>query len=72
MYLPALARDLYKSQKVVEKIEQQLRKAPDMELQSQLKDALRQAKAELAQLQKLMEGSKERSKASLNKSKYRF
>ncbi|AGF77691.1 hypothetical protein UWK_01123 [Desulfocapsa sulfexigens DSM 10523] len=72
MYLPALARDLYKSQKVVEKIEQQLRKAPDMELQSQLKDALRQAKAELAQLQKLMEGSKERSKASLNKPKYRF
>jgi len=72
MYLPALARDLYKSQKVVEKIEQQLRKAPDMELQSQLKDALRQAKADLAQLQKLMEGSKERSKASLNKPKYRF
>lgn len=72
MYLPALARDLYKSQKEVERLEQQLEEAVDITVQDRLKDSLRQAKAELAQLQKIMEGNKERSKASLNKPKYRF
>ena len=47
MYLPALARDLYKSVKEVEALEQQLQEAAAVSEQEQLKDQLRQAKAEL-------------------------
>ncbi len=72
MYLPALARDLYKSQKEVEAIEQRLLEAADVAEQEGLQDELRQVKAELGQLLKIMEGRKEQSKASLNKPKYRF
>lgn len=72
MYLPALARDLYKSQKEVEAIEQRLLEAANVAEQEGLQDELRQAKAELGQLLKIMEGRKEQSKASLNKPKYRF
>jgi molecular chaperone GrpE (heat shock protein) len=72
MYLPALARDLYKSQQEVEGLEQQLQEATTVSEQEQLKDQLRQAKAELEQIRKIMEGRKEQSKASLHKPKYRF
>jgi phosphoenolpyruvate-protein kinase (PTS system EI component) len=72
MYLPALARDLYKSQKEVEGLEQRLQEAATVAEQEQLKDLLRQAKAELEQIRKIMEGRKEQSKASLHKPKYRF
>ncbi len=72
MLLRALARDLYKSQKEVESLEQLLQEAVTSSGQDQLKEQLRQARAELAQIQKIMEGRKEQSKASLNKPKYRF
>jgi len=72
MYLPALARDLYKSQKEVEGLEQQLQKAETVQKQEQLKDQLRQAKAELEQIRKVMEGRKEHSRASLYKPKSLF
>lgn len=72
MYLPALARDLYKSQQEVEGLEQQLQEAVAVSEQEQLKVQLRQAKAELEQIRKVMEGRKEQSKASLYKPKNRF
>lgn len=72
MYLPALARDLYKSQKEVESLEQQLQEAETVQKQEQIEDLLRQAKAELVQLLKVMEGRKEHSRASLHKPKSLF
>jgi|GEM_PF-1165271 hypothetical protein len=72
MYLPALARDLYKSQKEIEGLEKQLQEAEKVVDQEQLKDQLRQAKAEGIQLQKIMEGRKEQSKKLLNKPKFPF
>lgn len=72
MYLPALARDLYKSQKEVEGLEQQLQEAATVQKQEQIKEQLRQAKAELEQIRKVMEGRKEQSKASLHKPKSLF
>jgi molecular chaperone GrpE (heat shock protein) len=66
MYLPALARDLYKSQKEVEVLEQQLQDAATVVKQEELKEQLRQAKAELEQIRKVMEGRKEQSRASFN------
>jgi len=72
MYLPALARDLYKSQKEVEALEQQLQDAGTVVKQEELKDQLRQAKAELGQLRKVMEGKKEQSKASQHKPRSLF
>jgi molecular chaperone GrpE (heat shock protein) len=72
MFLKALARDLYKSQQEVEGLEQKLREASAIAEQEQLKEQLRQAKAELAQIKKVMEGRKEQSRASLYKPKSRF
>ncbi len=72
MFLKALARDLYKSQKEVEGLEQKLREASALAEQERLKEQLRQAKGELAQIQKVMEGRKEQSRASLYKPKSRF
>lgn len=72
MYLPALARDLYKSQKEVENLEHQFLEAENVQKQEQIKDQLRQAKAELEQIQKVMEGRKEHSRASLYKPKSLF
>jgi molecular chaperone GrpE (heat shock protein) len=69
MYLPALARDLYKSQKEVESLELKLEDASLVKKRDQLKDQLRQAKAELEQIHKVMEGRKEHSRASLYKPK---
>ena len=69
MYLPALARDLYKSQKEVESLEKQLPEAKTVQEQEELNNQLRQAKAELEQICKVMEGRKEQSKASLYKPK---
>ncbi len=66
MYLPALARDLYKSQKAVEALELILQETVVSE-QSAVKEELRQARAEHAQLKKILEGRKEQSKASLHK-----
>lgn len=71
MYLPALARDLYKSQKAVEALEVQLQD-PAVADRDALKQKLRQAKAELAQLKNILEGRKEQSRASLHKPGPRF
>jgi len=72
MYLPALARDLYKSKKEVEDLEQQLLAADTVQKQEPIKEQLRQASAELEQLLKVMEGRKEQSRASLHKPKSLF
>ncbi len=72
MYLPALAKDLYKAQKEVEEIEKKLEQATENTVQEELANELRQANAELAQLRQIMEGRKEHSKASLHKPKNRF
>lgn len=72
MFLPALAKDLYKAQKEVERIERKLEQTAIVAEQEKVKGELRQANAELAQLQKIMEGRKEQSRASLHKPKNRF
>lgn len=72
MVLRSLAKDLYKSQKEVEKLEQQLEAAVTNEEQEELKNRLREATAELSQIRKIMEGRKEQSRASLYKAKSRF
>ncbi len=72
MFIRSLARDLYKSQKEVEGLEQQLQDAVSFPEQEQLKEQLRQAMAELEQIRKVLEGRKEQSKSSLDKPKYRF
>ena len=72
MYLPALARDLYKAQKEVERVEKKLAETVAVIEQEKVKGELRQAQAELSQLQKIMAGRKEQSKAMLHKPKNRF
>lgn len=72
MYLPALARDMYKSQQEVEKLGRELKLATTVAEQEKVKDELRQANAELVQLKKIMEGRKEQSRTSLNKAKSRY
>ena len=72
MFLPALAKDLYKAQKEVEQIEKKLAQTVAVVEQENLKEELRQANAELSQLKKIMEGRKEQSRASLHKPKNRF
>ncbi len=72
MYLPALAKDLYKAQKEVEGIEKKIEQTSETAAQEALKGELRQAHAELSQLRKIMDGRKEQSKASLHKPKNRF
>jgi len=72
MFLKALARDLYKSQKEVEDLEQKLLEVSAVAEKDQLKEQLRQAEAELAQIKKVMEGRKEQSRASRYKPKSRF
>ncbi len=72
MYLPALAKDLYKSQKEVEQLELELQKENTPVTQEEIKALLRKAKAELALLRKVLEGRKEQSRASLYKPKSIF
>lgn len=72
MYLPALAKDLYKAQKEVESLERKLEQTAAVAEQEALKEELRQTNAELAQLRQIMEGRKEQSRASLHKPKNRF
>ena len=72
MYLPALARDLYKAQKEVEKLELEFKNAASVAVQEKVNLKLFQANAELSQLKKIMEGRKEQSRASLRKPKNRF
>jgi hypothetical protein len=72
MYLPALARDMYKAQQEVEKLGQELKLATTVKEQEKVKDELRQANAELIQLKQIMEGRKEHSRVSLNKAKSRY
>lgn len=72
MYLPALARDLYRSQKEVEDLECRLQEAASVVDQDALQGSLRQARAELEQIRRMMEGHKEQSRASLNKPKFVF
>ena len=72
MYLPALAKDLYKAQKEVESLGRKLEQTAAVAEQEVLKEELRQTNAELAQLRQIMEGRKEQSRASLHKPKNRF
>jgi hypothetical protein len=72
MYLPALARDLYKSQKEVEGLEAKLQKAVSAAEQEAVRESLRQAKAELEQIRKILEGRKEQSRILCNKAKAPF
>lgn len=72
MFLRRLAKDMYRSQKEVEGLEQQLLEATSSSEQEKVKGLLRQAKAELEQIRRVMEGRKEQSKASLYKPKSRF
>jgi len=72
MYLQSLARDLYKSQKEVESLENQLEKIGSVADQEPVKKQLRLARAELEQIRKILEGKKEQSKASLYKPKRCF
>ncbi len=72
MFLRTLAKDMYRSQKEVEGLERQLVEADSSSEQEKVKGLLRQAKAELEQIRKVMEGRKEQSKASLYKPKSRF
>lgn len=72
MYLPALARDLYKSQQEVQALEQRLQGESPVAEQEALLDSLRQAKAELGQIRNILEGHKEQSRASLNKPRFVF
>ncbi|MBL4902168.1 MAG: hypothetical protein JKY62_05920 [Desulfocapsa sp.] len=55
---------MYKSQKEVEVLEQQLQDAATVVKKEELKDQLCQAKAELEQIRKVMEGRKAQSRAS--------
>ncbi|MBU1138662.1 MAG: hypothetical protein KKD01_12845 [Proteobacteria bacterium] len=72
MFLRMLARDLYRSQKEVESLEQQLLEADTVAEQEKVKDLLRQAKVELEQIRKVMEGRKEQSRSLMHKPKSRF
>lgn len=72
MYLQSLARDLYRSQKEVESLENQLEKVGSGAEQGPVKEQLRLARAELEQIRKILEGKKEQSKASLYKPKRCF
>ncbi len=72
MFLRALAKDLYRSQKEVEGLEQELLEMDPGADQEKVKDRLRQAKAELEQIRKVMEGRKEQSRSSLHQPKSRF
>lgn len=72
MYLPALAKDMYKAQQEVEKLERELQRAITAVEQDKVKDELRQVNAELIQLRKIMEGRKEQSRASLYKVNSRY
>ena len=72
MYLPALARDLYKAQQEVDKLESEFENAESVAVQDKVKLNLLQANEELSQLKKIMEGRKEQSLASLHKPKNRF
>lgn len=72
MFLRMLAKDLYRSQKEVERLEQQLLETESISEQEKVKGLLRSAKVELEQIKKVMEGRKEQSRASLYKPKSRF
>ncbi len=72
MYLPALARDLYKAKKEVEKFELEFENAASVSAQEKVKLELLQANAELSQLKRIMEGRKEQSLASLREPKNKF
>ena len=72
MFLRALAKDLYRSQKKVESLDQELLAAESSAEQERLKGLLIQAKAEMEQIRKMLEGRKEQSRASLYKPKSRF
>ena len=72
MYLPALAKDLYKAQQEVERLSSELEQTSTVAEQEKLKEQLRQATAERTQLKDILEGRKEQSRASLHKTKNRF
>lgn len=72
MFLRMLAKDLYKSQKEVEKLEQQFLEVDSVAEQERVQELLRQARAELEQIRRVMEGRKEQSRSSLYKPKSRF
>lgn len=72
MFLKALARDLYKCQKEVEALERELQNELSHAEQERVKERLRKARGELAQIKKVLDGRKEQSRASQHKPKSRF
>jgi hypothetical protein len=58
MSIRLLARDLYRVQQEVDRIERALQEAP-FDRRSGLEDKLRQARAERARLRRVMEGQKD-------------
>lgn len=69
MSIRAIAQEVYKSQSRVYKLEEQLKQA-EYESQENLKEELRQAKAELKILKNMLEGRK--AQASLTKRRFPF
>ena len=57
MSIRLLARDLYRAQRDVERLERALQEAP-IDRRSDLEDKLRQARAERTRLRRVMEGQK--------------
>lgn len=60
MSIRAIAQELYRCQKEVHKLEDQLQEA-DHQMQTEIKEKLRIARAELKQLKNMMEGRKAQS-----------
>jgi hypothetical protein len=58
MSIRLLARDLYRAQREVERLERALQEAP-FDRRSELEDTLRQARAERTRLRRVMEGQKD-------------
>lgn len=60
MSIRAIARDLYRAQQKVSRLEQEI-ETVSMAAQGPLQDELRQARQELVQLKRMLEGEKESS-----------
>ena len=68
MSIQMIAKELYRLQQAVEKLEEQLRCAP-VEKETDLKDQLRQIKAERDRMRNILEGQKDPPTYSIGKVK---
>jgi hypothetical protein len=69
MSIKALALDLYRSQKEVDRLKQLLEDAESLQEKNRLQDELRLARAELQLIRKMLDGKK---KSSLSRTKVPF